>query len=86
MNTSPIEGREYRIAFTLYSEDGKRAVDVLEFDNGETYLDEQEWVEGTTFRNRHSGRLVGPFASPEDAETFIVATSWFRGSASKTLR
>ena len=80
MNKSRLQGQEYRIAFTLYSDDGKRAADVLEFRNGETYLDEQEWVEGTTFENRHSGRLVGPFASPADAENFIVATAWFRGS------
>lgn len=66
--------------FTLYSHDGKRAADVLEFCSGEIYLDEQEWVEGTTFRNRHSGSLVGPFTSPEDAERFIVATPWFNGS------
>ena len=78
MGKSPIQGQEYRSAFKLYSEDGKRAADVLEF-SGETYLDEQEWVEGTTFKNRHAGRLVGPFASPADAENFIVATSWFRG-------
>jgi hypothetical protein len=51
MSKSPIQGQEYRSAFTLYSEDGKRAADVLEFRNGETYLDEQEWVEGTTFKN-----------------------------------
>ncbi|MFM0286494.1 hypothetical protein [Paraburkholderia megapolitana] len=75
-----IQGQEYRSAFKIYSEDGKRAVDVLEFRNGETYLDEQEWVDGTTFRNRHSGSLVGPFASLADAENFIVATPWFRGS------
>jgi hypothetical protein len=74
-----MQGQDYRIAFKLYSDDGKRAVDVLEFRNGEAYLDEQEWVEGTTFKNRHSGRLVGPFSSPEDAEKFIVATAWFRG-------
>jgi hypothetical protein len=80
MSKSPIQGQEYRSALKLYSEDGKRAADVLEFRNGETYLDEQEWVEGTTFKNRHSGRLVGPFASPADAEKFIVATPWFRGS------
>jgi len=80
MSRSPIQGQEYRSAFKLYSEDGKRVADVLEFRNGETYLDEQEWVEGTTFKNRHSGRLVGPFASPADAENFIVATPWFRGS------
>jgi hypothetical protein len=80
MNKSSLQGQEYRSAFTLYSKDGKRAAEVLEFRNGETYLDEQEWFEGTTFKNRHSGSLVGPFASPEDAEKFIVATSWFRGS------
>jgi hypothetical protein len=80
MNESPLKGADYRSAFTLYSVDGKRAAEVLEFRNGETYLDEQEWFEGTTFKNRHSGQLVGPFASPEDAEKFIVATSWFRGS------
>jgi hypothetical protein len=80
MNKSSLQGKEYRSAFTLYSADGKRAAEVLEFRNGETYLDEQEWLEGTTFQNRHSGSLVGPFASPEDARTFIVATSWFHGS------
>jgi hypothetical protein len=80
MSKSPIQGQEYRSAFKLYSADGRRVADVLEFRNGETYLDEQEWVDGTTFKNRHFGRLVGPFASPADAENFIVATAWFRGS------
>jgi hypothetical protein len=80
MSKSPVQGQEYRSAFKLYSEDGKRAADVLEFRDGGIYLDEQEWVEGTTFKNRHSGRLVGPFAAPADAENFIVATPWFRGS------
>jgi hypothetical protein len=75
----PLQGQEYRSLFKLYSKDGKRGADVLQFHNGETYLDEQEWVEGTTFKNRHSGSLVGPFASPADAEKFIVATPWFRG-------
>ena len=79
MSKSPLQGQEYRSAFTLYSKDGKRAAEVLEFRNGETYLDELEWVEGTTFKNRHSGSLVGPFASPADAETFIVSAPWFRG-------
>lgn len=80
MSTPPVQGQEYRSVFKLYSEDGKRAADVLEFPNGETYIDEQEWVEESTFKNRHSGRLVGTFASPADAENFIVATPWFRGS------
>jgi hypothetical protein len=74
-----LYGLEYRVEFSLYSKDGKRGVEVREFSNGKTYLLEQEWVKGTTFKNRHSGRLVGPFASPEDAKSFIIATPWFRG-------
>lgn len=76
---SPLTGQEYRVAFILYSVDGKRAGEVREFSNGETYLSEEEWVEGTTFKNRHSGRMVGPFASPDEAEKYIVATAWFCG-------
>jgi hypothetical protein len=76
---SPLYGLEFRVAFDLYSEDGKRRVEVREFSNGESYLVEREWVEGTTFKDRHSGRMVGPFASSADAESFIVATPWFRG-------
>lgn len=74
-----LHGLEYRVAFNLYSEDGKRAVEVREFSNGQDYPVEQEWVEGTTFKDRHSGRMVGLFASAEDAERFIVATPWFCG-------
>jgi hypothetical protein len=75
---SSLHGLEYRVVFSLYSEDGKREVEVREFRNGETYLVEREWVE-RAFKDRHSGRMVGPFASPEVAERFIVATSWFLG-------
>jgi hypothetical protein len=78
---SPIARQEYKIAFILYSDDGERAAEVLEFHNGEIYLDEKERIEGAAFRNRHSGRVVGPFASVEDAEKFIVATTWFNGGA-----
>src|SRR6185437_3795218 len=65
---SSLYGVEYRVAFKLYSENGKREVEVLEFGNGETYLVEREWTEGTTFKDRHEGRPLGPFASAEDAE------------------
>ena len=67
------------MAFNLYSVDGKREVEVREFSNGEIYLVEREWAEVTTFRDRHEGRMVGPFASTEMAENFIVATAWFCG-------
>jgi hypothetical protein len=77
---SQLYGLEFRVAFSLYSEDGKRGVEVREFSNGETYILEREWVEGTTFKDRHAGSLVGPFSSPEDAEKFIVATPWFCGA------
>jgi hypothetical protein len=74
-----LEGLEYRVVSNLYSNDGKREVELREFNNGETYLVEREWVEGTTFNDRHAGRMVGPFASPQAAEKFIIATSWFSG-------
>ena len=75
---SRLYGLEYGIAFKLYGVDGKREVEVREFSNGETYLVERDSVEGT-FRDRHEGRIVGPFTSPEHAEKFIVATAWFCG-------
>lgn len=53
--------------------------EVREFSNGETYLVESEWVEGTTFVDRHAGRMVGLFAPPEHAERFIITTEWFIG-------
>ncbi len=73
-------GSEYRVICTLYSEDGERSAEVREFSNGETYLLECERVDGKRFVERHSGRLVGPFATPTDAEHFIVATPWFNGT------
>jgi hypothetical protein len=76
-----IDGMEYRIESTLYSSDGKRAAELREFANGETYLLESESVEGDDFQPRHSGALVGPFASPELAERFITATAWFTGES-----
>jgi hypothetical protein len=72
------QGLDFRVASSAFSVDGKRAADICEFSNGETYLNEKERVEGTTFENRHGGSLVGPFKSPE-AEKFIVSTEWFLG-------
>ena len=74
-----LGGQEFRVVCNLYSQDGKREVRVLQFRHSGVYLDERERVEGETFENRHSGRLVGPFRSAKKAENFIVATAWFRG-------
>jgi hypothetical protein len=49
-----LQGQIYRVAFTLYSVDGKRAAEVRSFQNGETYLAERDWVEGTTFKGPRS--------------------------------
>ncbi len=79
--THPLDGASFRTVCLLYSDDGMRSAEVREFDNGETYLVESEWVEGTTFEERHSGRMVGPFKTPAHAERFIVKTPWFVGDA-----
>jgi hypothetical protein len=79
---SSLYGLEYRVAFKLYSLEGEREVEVLEFLNGKTYMIERERMDGGEYKARHSGGLVGPFASPEDAEAFIVATPWFNGRKS----
>ena len=76
----PLDASTYRVAATLYSLDGKRSVEIREFDSGEAYLLESEWVEDELFRARHGGRLVGPLPSLEHAEQFIVSTSWFNGT------
>ena len=53
MSESSLQGQEFRIVFSLYSADGKRAAYVMESGNGEVYLDEQEVGDGPTFHNRH---------------------------------
>jgi hypothetical protein len=80
--TASFAGLEYRVTSILYSADGKRSAELREFTDGKVYLLECEWREGATFEPRHSGRLVGPFQSPEKAERFIVATHWFHGEPS----
>jgi hypothetical protein len=74
-----LDGTLYRVTSTLYSKDGKRSAEAREFSNGKTYLLESDWIEGSKFKARHGGRMVGPFASPDLAERFIVATRWFNG-------
>ncbi|WP_292939005.1 MULTISPECIES: hypothetical protein [unclassified Novosphingobium] len=76
-----LNGRNYQICCTLFSNDGKRAAEIREFDTGGTYILESEWTEGGVFKARFSGRLVGPFPNPVDAEHFIIGTDWFNGTA-----
>jgi hypothetical protein len=76
---SPSAGFEARAVFKLYSEDGRREAEVLELRDRKAYVIERDWVEGTMFKARHPGRPVGPFASVEAAEAFIVSTAWFCG-------
>lgn len=78
-SNKPIAGELYRTTSTLYSLDGKRSAEIREFSHGDTYILESEWIEGTSFKARHDGSLVGPFVSPKRAEQFIVATDWFNG-------
>ena len=73
-----LDGQQFGVAFNLYSKDGLREVEVREFRMGQTYVVEREQLDGA-FVDRHSGRMVGPFATPEEAENFIVATDWFCG-------
>ena len=74
-----IAGKNYRVRSTLYSFDTNRSAELREFDTGQTYILEAERGEDGQFLVRHSGALVGPFASPKAAEKFIVATTWFTG-------
>jgi hypothetical protein len=78
---SPIAGMLHRSKCILFSTDGQRSAEILEFANGEFYIRESELTEGSTFQDRHSGSVVGPFTSAKAAEQFIVATSWFKGMA-----
>ena len=73
-----LNGMEFRTVFNLYSPDGRREAEVRELRTGEAYIVERERKGDGAFKDRHNGRMVGPFASPEDAEAFIIATRWFR--------
>jgi hypothetical protein len=67
---------EYRVAFCLYTADGKRSVEVRERRDGGAYYVERVWVEGTTFRDR-TGEEIGPYETPEAAEAAAVSRGWF---------
>jgi hypothetical protein len=72
----------YEVRFRLYSEDGTRGAEVRGRRNGFAYFVEQEWVEGTTFKDRGQGQEFGPYDTPEAAEAAAVSRPWFNGETS----
>ena len=75
-----LKGRKFRISSTLYNLDASRSAAILDFGaiRG-TYVREQERAPDGQYGDRHGGALIGPFTSPKEAETFILATPWFTG-------
>jgi hypothetical protein len=76
----PSVGPESRVAFCLYSVDGKRGVEVRERSDGRAFFVEQVWVEGTTFKDRSPGEEIGPYETLEAAEAAAVSRPWFSGN------
>jgi len=74
---APSNSPEYRVAFCLYSPDGKRCSEVRERRDGATYFVDRVWVEGTTFKDRGRGEEVGPYQSLKAAEAAAVSRPWF---------
>lgn len=73
---------EYRVAFHLYTADGRRGIEVRERRDGQAYFIEREWVEGTTWKDREGQNEVGPYKSPKEAEAAAIVTAWFSGEGS----
>ena len=75
-----LKGHKFQLTSTLYNLDASQSAELLDFGliRG-TYIREKVRATDGQFVDRHSGRLVGPFTSPKDAEAFIVATDWFNG-------
>jgi hypothetical protein len=61
---APSENSEYKVAFCLYSVDGKRGVEVRSRSDGRACFVEREWVEGTTFEDRGTRRGNKPLRNP----------------------
>ncbi len=75
----PSNRLEYKVAFCLYSADGKRSVEVRLRRDGLAYFVEREWAEGTTFNDRGSGEEIGPYENVEAAEIAAINRPWFSG-------
>jgi hypothetical protein len=59
---APSNSPEYRVAFCLYSPDGKRCSEVRERRDGTTYFVDRVWVEGTTFKDRGAAKKSAPIS------------------------
>jgi hypothetical protein len=75
------ENLEYRVAFYVYSSDGKRGAEIRERRVGTAYFVDREWVEGTTFRDVGHGEEIGPYHSTKAAEAAAVSRPWFNGDS-----
>ena len=72
-------GAEQRTAFSLYTADGSRGIDVQIRRDGLAYYVEREHVEGTIWKDREGRPAIGPYKTPAAAEAAALVSRWFTG-------
>ena len=76
---APSEHLAYSVAFSLYTANGSRGIEVRVRHDGRAYFVEMEHVEGTIWKERGRGDEIGPYESPEAAEAAAIVSPWFKG-------
>jgi hypothetical protein len=69
----------HRVAFSLYSRNGRRGIDVHVRDDGQAFYVEREHVEGAVWKDREGRPAVGPYGSLQAAEAAAIVSPWFTG-------